>query len=255
MTKISHITIFTIFIVLIISALFAPISCSQQIIFGTENHAPYNFINDETGKIEGLAVDVIKAMLVEAGDTENKIKMFPWARIYNMALEQKNVAIFSMSYTKERDPLFKWVGELHNSKSYLWKDSSRGDITINSRQDLSKYKIVVQRNGGDHQIFKNEYGLKDNLHMVIDTQQRYKLIFRGRGDLFAETPFTLKWQLGRDDYENRIEKVYFIPEFGASLNLAFSNETDDIVVNRYKKALKQIKKNGTYQAIITKWTE
>ncbi len=255
MVKASHITLWPMYLVLITWAFSPPASWSQQIIFGTENHPPYNFINVQTKNIEGLAVDVIKAMLVEAGDAENKIKMFPWARIYNMALTQKNVAIFSMSYTKERDPLFKWVGELHNSKSYLWKDSSRDDITINSREDLSKYKIVVQRNGGDHQIFKNEYGFEDNLHLVIDTQQRYKLIFRGRGDLFVETPFTLKWQLGRYDYENRIEKVYFIPEFGASLNLAFSNETDDIVVNRYKKALTQIKQNGTYQTIIKKWTE
>ena len=243
------------YLLLIILALFSPFSWSQPIIFGTENHAPYNFINEQTNEIEGLAVDVIKAMLIEAGDTENKIKMFPWARIYNMALEQKNVAIFSMTYTKERDPLFKWVGELHNSKSYLWKHSSRDDIRVNSREDLAKYKIVVQRNGGDHQVFKNEYGFKDNLHMVIDTQQRYKLIFRGRGDLFVETPFTLKWQLGHYDYENRLEKVYLISELGASLNLAFSNETDDTVVNRYRTALKQIKKNGTYQKIIKKWTE
>ncbi len=255
MAKASHITIWPMFVLLITSALFIPASWSQPIIFGTENHPPYNFINEETNEIEGLAVDVIKAMLIEADDTENKIKMFPWARIYNMALSQKNVAIFSMTYTKERDPLFKWVGELHNAKSYLWKHSDRVDITVNSREDLANYKIVVQRNGGDHQVFKNEYGFKDNLHMVIGTQQRYKLIFRGRGDLFAETPFTLKWQLGHYDYENRIERVYLISELGASLNLAFSDETDDVVVNQYRKALQQLKKNGQYQKIIKKWTE
>ncbi len=231
---------------------------AKEIIFGTENHAPYNFIDPESNEIVGLGVDVVKAMLNAAHDTDSKIKIFPWARIYNMALIQENVAIFSMTHTAAREPLFKWVGEIHNSKNYLWKNVSRSDIKITSRSDLFKYKIVVQRNGADHQTFKNIYGLdeKKNLHLVTDTKQRYKLIFNQHGDLFTEAPFTLKWNLESYKYDFiNLEKVYFVPELGSSLNLAFSDETDDSVVNRYRHALKEIKANGEYQAIIKKWTQ
>ncbi len=243
---------------LIIQAiLFNPVSWGQEIIFGTENHAPYNFLDEKSNKIVGLSVDVVHAMLDAAEDTDSKIKMYPWARIYNMALTQKNVAIFSITYTKARDPLFKWVGEIHESKNYLWKHIDRRDIEVNSRVDLPKYKIVVQRNGADHQTLLTEYGLSENLHLVTNTNQRFSLIFNKHGDLFTEAPFTLKWSLDHYDiYDyNLLEKVYFISELGGSLNLAFSDETEDIVVDRYRKALQQIKDNGVHQAIVKKWTE
>ncbi len=243
-------------VLLLASPLLCPSPLAQEITFGTENHAPYNFVDKNTGEIVGLAVDVVKAMLNAAGDYDSKIKMYPWARIYNMALTKKNVAIFSMTYTKARDPLFKWVGEIHESKNYLWKEAARRDIQINSREDLNKYKIVVQRNGADHQTLLTVYGLSKNLHVVTNTEQRFNLIFNKHGDLFTEAPFTLKWSLDKSVYDfNLLEKVYFIPELGGSLNLAFSDETSDKVVNRYKKALKEIKDNGVHQAIIKKWTE
>ncbi len=36
--------------------------------------------------------------------------MFVWARAYEIALHEKNVLIYSIKRTSERESLFKWVG-------------------------------------------------------------------------------------------------------------------------------------------------
>jgi ABC-type amino acid transport substrate-binding protein len=49
------------------------------------------------------------------------------------------------------------------------------------------------------------------------------------------------------------EKAYFLDGVPAKLNLAFSQHTNDSIVEKYKKALNEIKKDGTFDRVLRKW--
>ncbi|MBA4366572.1 MAG: hypothetical protein C0403_02920, partial [Desulfobacterium sp.] len=54
----------------------------------TENWSPYNF--EEKGVVKGSSTETVRKVL-EKANIKHTIKVYPWARSYKMALEQKNV--------------------------------------------------------------------------------------------------------------------------------------------------------------------
>jgi len=228
---------------------------AEGIIFGTENYAPFNYQSAKNKKIEGLSVDIVSALINELDDNESKIKIYPWARIYNMALQQKNVAIFSIVRLAEREQLFKWVGTLYNPKMYIWKLRTRDDIKITQPKDLKNYKIAVNNQGIDEVILTQRYGLSRDkqLQQVSQTTQKIFMLLKERTDLIEYGELALQWKINELGVKYELlEKVMILPDT-TKFSLAFSKQTDDEIVLRYQEALKTIKKNGIYDKIIAKW--
>ena len=114
---------------------------SEEIHVCTENWPPYYY--EINGEIKGISTAIVKAVLKEAG-LNYTINVYPWARAYDMALNDKNVLIYTIARTPEREKLFKWVGEITPADSIIaYKLKKRGDIIVKTVQDLKKYKIGV----------------------------------------------------------------------------------------------------------------
>ena len=225
-----------------------------KLIFGTEIYAPYNFIDEKSGRISGFSNDVVNALITHVGDENNaEIKIYPWARIYYMAQHIENVAIFSMVRSKAREKMFKWVGVLYYPDAYIWKLRERGDIVVNNKHDLKKYKIVVINDGIDEQILTKWYGLNKDGHLlaISSTEQKLLMLTSGRAELFEYGELALRWKMKGLDF-SLVEKVMPVPEM-TSLSLAFSLKTKDEIVDRYRQALVEIRANGVYQEILRKW--
>ena len=63
----------------------------------------------------------------------------------------------------------------------------------------------------------------------------------------------LRWKMKEMSLDfTRVEKVLSVPEM-APLSLAFSPQTNDKIVARYRNALIAIKENGIYGQILNKW--
>ncbi|MEI8631015.1 hypothetical protein P4S72_00655 [Vibrio sp. PP-XX7] len=69
-----------------------------------------------------------------------------------MALDEKDILIYSIARTKERESLFKWVGPIAPYNVYLFKLKARSDIIVNTLEDVKKYRI-----GGAYQDVKQLY--------------------------------------------------------------------------------------------------
>jgi len=230
-------------------------SSQETIIFGTENYAPFSYKDPDTGEIEGLSVDIVRALLNAANDRKSKIKIYPWARIYNMALQQKNIAIFSIVRLQEREKLFNWAGTLYNPKMYIWKLASRNDIEVINSADLKNYKIAVNNQGIDEIILTKRYGLTRDkqLQQVSQTTQKLFMLLRKRTDLIEYGELALQWKMNQLNFDfDLLKKVMILPDT-TKFSLAFSKQTDDKIVARYQKALEKIKKNGIYDKIVAKW--
>jgi polar amino acid transport system substrate-binding protein len=88
----------------------------EELIILTENMPPLNYV--ENGVLVGPSVEVVKEIQRRVGSQE-QIQVYPWARAYKMALEEKNVILFGMTYTKVREDKFKWVGPLATKRDIL----------------------------------------------------------------------------------------------------------------------------------------
>ncbi|MGD8344854.1 MAG: transporter substrate-binding domain-containing protein, partial [Desulfobacterales bacterium] len=80
---------------------------SADLTILTENLPPLNYVDD--GVLVGPSVEIVREIQRRVG-SEEEIQVYPWARAYKMALENENVILFGMTYTKVRHDKFKWVG-------------------------------------------------------------------------------------------------------------------------------------------------
>ena len=69
----------------------------------TEDLYPYNYI--ENGELKGQATEIVVKVLKHAG-IDYSIQVYPWARAYNLALNNKNVLIYSIVKIPSREKLF-----------------------------------------------------------------------------------------------------------------------------------------------------
>ncbi len=234
----------------IVSLLFAAVCAeAQELKIVTEDFSPYNY--EEKGEITGLSTKVIRAVLKELG-TDCKINLYPWAKAYNMALEQENVLIYSILRISEREKLFKWVGEIPVSEMYFFKLKQRADIKIASLDDAKKYSIGVTRETAPHQYLSGKgFELKE-----IDSRDELSIrkLVNGRIDLmpYYNIPFLYKVK-GLGYAPEQFEKVFFLKDASEKLYMAFGAKTADSTVEKFAKALEKIKADGTYEKIIKEY--
>ena len=70
--------------------------CNELTVL-TEDLPPLNYIDN--GVLVGPSVEIVREIIKRLG-TKEQIQVYPWARAYKMALEEKNIVLFGMTYTE-----------------------------------------------------------------------------------------------------------------------------------------------------------
>ena len=107
----------------------------------TEEFSPYNYTVD--GKIKGISTAVVTETLKRAG-IKYRLRVYPWKRAYKkIALKEKNVLIYSIYKSADREPLFAaWIGPiLPPAEVCFYKLKERTDVQVGTLEDAKKYKI------------------------------------------------------------------------------------------------------------------
>ena len=155
---------------LMLTPLSAWSSDQEPVTFYTENYPPANFVAN--GMLQGITVDSLKLMWQEMGLPEHDINIVPWARGYKNTLSAPNTALFTMSRTNAREPLFKWVGPLFKSVHVLMAKKS-SNIKINNVGDLFDYRVATIR-GDISEISLQQIGYPDyNLAKVNELSRAF----------------------------------------------------------------------------------
>ena len=209
----------------------------------TENLPPLNYVKD--GELVGPSVEIVKEIQRRVGSHE-QIQVYPWSRAYKMALHDENVVLFSTTQTKARQDKFKWVGPLATKRDILVAKKGSG-VKINSLEDAKKVKRIGTLRDDTRDDLLRSLGFT-NLEPVSDEQKNAQKLFLGRIDLWAYKKPGLKTvcQLaGIDDKE--IEEVFHLREIHVSI--AFSRNTSDTVVEKWRRAFDQMSVDGTIAKI------
>ncbi|WP_147822366.1 substrate-binding periplasmic protein [Salidesulfovibrio onnuriiensis] len=200
----------------------------------TDDYPPYNY--KVHGKIQGQSTAKIRKILKRLGATPERenIQLVPWARAYAAVQADRNAVIYSMVYTEQRAPLFRWACPLGTCRISLIAAKKRA-ITITSIEDLEHYRIGVVREGIGHQLVS---ALVPDLPLDITStpELNVRKLHAGRLDLFAfdyNVASHVMRTLEIDPAE--YEEVFTLDE--QKLCIGFNKEADPALVNDFQREL------------------
>ncbi|MDB5892741.1 MAG: amino acid transporter substrate-binding protein [Rhodoferax sp.] len=219
----------------------------------TEEYPPYNYTDH--GVITGLGTEVVQAVLKEI-NVEGQIQSVPWARAYETALASDSVLVYSMNRSKEREKLFKWIGPITPTDFYLFALKNR-NLQLAELADARGLQIgTVNQDIGEQYLALNGFAIGRNLQSSNRYELNYEKLKRGRIDLWVMNElgaYYMARQAG-DDPSVTLQKAFRIAELSGGGNyMAFGNKTPDALVERFRRGLEAIKRNGTYDALQRKW--
>jgi polar amino acid transport system substrate-binding protein len=220
-------------------------SASLQIL--TEDLPPLNYVKN--GALVGPSVEMVQEIQRRIGSTE-EIQVYPWARAYQIAQKEENVVLFGMSHTPSRENKFKWVGPLATKRDILVAKKG-SNLVINSLEDAKKVRRIGVLRDDTKEEFLEMHGFS-NLERVSDERKNAQKLMLGRIDLWVFKKPGLKTvcELAGVDFD-AVEEVFNLRE--TRVDIAFSLNTADAVVEQWRKAFADMLADGTVKAIRKKW--
>lgn len=213
----------------------------------TEESAPFNFTKD--GRLSGLFIDIVQEIQHRTGD-KSSIEVLPWSRGYRLALTEPNVALFSTARNQEREHWFQWVGPVQTSICSLF--AKRGSsVRVSSLAEAKAVStILVPREWDAHaQLVKLGF---TNLAPINTPEQMAKMLIAGRAPLMLSIRTGIGGLLERSGARMEdVEEAYVV--YKAQSYIAFSLKVPAEVVQQWRQALDNMKKDGTFAAIYEHW--
>ena len=235
-----------------LSLLVAAPARTEPLQIVTEEFPPYNFTQE--GRVTGMSTDVVQAVCKQV-HLDAHIQVYPWARAYEIALNEKNTLIFSIGKSPEREKLFQWAGSIAPVQSCLFALKTRPDIEVGTLEEARNYYIITQLQGRTAQILQ-EHGFRQwqNLFLITSVDRAFLMLQTGRGDLVGYPELVMHYTVRKNGLEpaSTIRKVYCFKKV-SHLYAAFSRQTPGTLVTRFQTGLKIIKENGTYLRILQRY--
>lgn len=215
-----------------------------KLVLLTEENPPFNYMDPQTGLPVGSSVDLVKAIMAQSG-VAYEIRLMPWRRAFRLAQETPNTCLFSMNFTEERAPLFKWVTPFYRGGWAFYQRADAG-TPPQTEADIRGRVLVAQTAAGAIA----ELGRNPNLSVIeVGTEDSaYELLMRGRGD------FWLAGLLGAssviNDHDKSKEIRLVMRWRPAEVGMGCSHTTDDALMARMNEANAML--GDTRYAIIQK---
>lgn len=225
--------------------LLGAVAHAGQVRVVTEETA-YSYLED--GKVGGPATKVVEATLKRAGLDGYLIGMYPWARAYDMALQEPGVLVYLIARTSEREAMFRWVGEIMRIDYHFYKLRERDDIQVPDLDAAKAYRIGVLRDDVRHQYLQANGFSK--VVVTAHNSDNFKRLLNGQVDLVPmpeQDMLTMCEEAGIDPAN--VERV-FTPNTSTQLYMAYSRQTDDDTVLRTQTAFERLRDEGVVTRIM-----
>lgn len=218
-----------------------PLAKAQTQVAVITEHAPplQYFFN---GKVEGKTTDIVRALLKEA-EIDTKIQIYPWARSFQLALDEPNTLIYPMIRSKEREDRFIWLGELLTFNLSFISLSNNKHITINNISDAKNYRLAVMRDDYIHHLLL-QHGFKEQMHFKTVSQfpQLLTLLYAKKIDaLIADHDLLIELATTLNYDASLLKEVYKIPDQKLSVHLAANKQSSPELILKLKTAMKKVK--------------
>jgi len=220
----------------------------------TEELPPYNMTQD--GRVTGMSTEVVQAVLKEIG-VQAPIHSMPWARAYELALNESNVLIYSIVRTPARESLFQWVGAIAPTQWYMYSLADR-PVRLNSLADAHGHQIAtVNQDVGEQYLVSKGFRIGEELQSSTRYEHNYRKLKVDHVELWISNELNALYltRQNGEDPDKVLVRSLPLPELSSAegFNMAFSRNTPADTVEKFRAGLQTIRRNGVYDAIVRKW--
>jgi polar amino acid transport system substrate-binding protein len=229
---------------------FSAFANAQTIELKTEHYPPYNIdlspAEISTKKqISGSSTEIVRELMKRSGYKYN-MELLPWKRAYREAQDELMTGVFSTTRTDAREDLFKWVGPIAEN-NYVFFTSDKSNITINSFEDVKRYKVGVYGGSAALAILEKENIAveivpKDHLNALKLERQRIDLWFTGR---------LQGLYIAKNIGVTGLKEIYKTPS--RYMYIAFNLETNDALIEQLNNIVEEMKDDGFFESVYYKY--
>lgn len=220
---------------------------AQSVLFYAGGLPPYIELHEQ-GEPTGFAVDLMRAVMREAGVPEDDISItvLPWARAVSGVQHTPGTALLCLALLPERLDEYKWVGPVDYMAVGLFA-ADPAQVPLKRQADIYRYRIGVVRQTALLNSLRNSYpGIEKNFEEVRSITAQLRMLKERRVDLIAQSILGIRLSMERlampvEDYPlvGRLEplKMYF----------GFNNSFSDTFIARLQAGLDRLKKRKNGQ--------
>ena len=199
----------------------------------TEDLAPFSMMEGE--RLTGLSTDVLRTAFARAG-LAMEMRLYPWLRAYQSALDKPNGCVYSTVRTSEREPLFKWVGPIVRD-DWVVLVAPGSKTRIASLEDLKRYK-TASTPGDSLASYLQDQGIAVEYTPTLGQMQ---MLLSGRIDFWATTRARGAYFSAR--HHVKLKPVLTLRH--ADMYLACNRQVPDPVIDGLNRTVKEMEEDGT----------
>jgi polar amino acid transport system substrate-binding protein len=211
---------------------------------------PYEF--NDNGQLKGTDVDVIREAFSRMG-IPVKIEMYPWSRCLKMVQSGEAEGIFTLSKNPKREKFLIYPEEVINYSENVFFYNKKKPFEFDGTVESLKGRLIgTTRNYN----YRDDF-MKSNLFKRDDADSDMagiRKIANGRDDLFICDKLVGS-SLAKK--EGLLSKISYIktPLSKKKMFLAFrkNNPKNIQLAKNFEKAIKSMKKDGTYKKILDRY--
>ena len=212
-------------------------------------HSPPGMYLDEHGKAAGVTVELIRVLQARLNEP-GEIELMPWARAFETARNQPNIALFETARISERENLFKWVGPLKLVQTSLYGHASR--FAADKPAKVSNGRLIACDYVNSLNIsYLQSVGFRENHNLILTNKhgECFSLFVADKVDLIIlndATAAQVTAQLQKSG-SDRLYRINTLRE--TQLFLAFSLDVSDDRIASWQQALEQSYRDGTMRRL------
>ncbi|SEA20463.1 glutamine transport system substrate-binding protein [Thalassobacillus cyri] len=219
---------------------------AEEYTVATDNNfVPFEFLNEDTGEMEGFDIDLIKAVADEAGFKVNIESMKFDGVVSGMQSGRFDIGIAGMTITEERKETIDFSDPYYDAGLMIAVNKDNNEIK--SEDDLAGKKVGT-RSGTTSEAYIKENHPDAELVTFPGIVEAYMDLESGRLDAVMYDVPNVQYYVSNDSA--KLKTVGDILQ-GEKYGIAFPKDSD--LVEDVNKALETLKENGTYDDIYEKW--
>ena len=214
------------------------------------NEEPPTNFKSVDGHATGFTTDIVREIQKRVGNS-SEIKIFPWKRIYTMALSEPNIVFFTVSRNPDREERFHWITQVTTRRSEFF-GLAGSPLKIRSMDDARQAEKIGVMRGGNREKYLRDRGFT-NLESVGDEGQNLRKLLSGRIDLIFMSTLEAATLANKASIPfNKLESKFTVYSNDSYIAMSKSG-TPAQTVESWKDAAKKIKDDGTFGKIGEKW--
>ena len=207
----------------------------------TEEWAPYNY--RENDRLTGMATEIVRAIMALTGD-DFEITLLPSMRTTRTLQSQPRTIMYSLFRTREREPLYKWVGPILEESIHPYQRADTAQ-PIDTLEQLLQAPRVTPRHAGLVPDVLQSLGFTNLDRSAAESYQLYRMLLAGRTEVIAgDTDAGVAYYCRQLNIATDALRQIPVELYRSSLYIAFSRDSDDALVSAWADALEQLRLSG-----------